>query len=676
MEIEKNEPRCLGGRRQIVMNEIGYYSLIIALLFSVYSGLTSVFGIKGKRGEVIASAENAAMCVFFFLTAASVALIYALVTRDFQVEYVWKYTSRSLPMSYTVAAFYGGQKGSLLFWAWILSIFSLIVILQNRKKNRDLLPYVNAVLMGTTFFFVILMVFEANPFEMLRHVPPDGRGLNPMLQNPGMIFHPPTIFLGYVGFTVPFAFSLAALITGHLGDVWIRTTRRWTIVSWAFLTAGNLLGMEWAYVELGWGGYWAWDPVENASFLPWLVGTAYLHSVMIQEKRNMLKIWNLVLILLTFLLTIFGTFITRSGLIASVHSFGQSSLGWMFLIFLAIVLAVSLILLTYRLPDLRSENHLDSFLSRESSFLYNNLLLVGIAFAVLWGTLFPMLSEAFRGVKITVGPPFFNGVIIPIALALLLLIGLCPLIAWRRTSVKKFFKKAFFPCILSVTGAVFLYLSGIGPSYAFVAFVLGIFVLTTFFLEFFDGTRAQRTLSGEGYLKSLWTLVAKNKRRYGGYIIHLGVVMAFVSFAGNHFNIEKQITLTKGESFKIEEYTIRFDALSNYPTANKKRSVIATLTVFDEDRRVATLFPEKSIYHGQDQPTSEVAIHSTLKEDLYVILAGHKKDMVTLKVLVNPLVAWLWIGGVVMGLGTVIVMFPNRRRQKKIKQRDLGVEKI
>jgi cytochrome c-type biogenesis protein CcmF len=303
MEFEKNEPRCLGGWRQIVMNEIGYYSLIIALLFSVYSGLTSVFGIKGKRGEVIASAENAAMCVFFFLTAASVALIYALVTRDFQIEYVWKYTSRSLPMSYTVAAFYGGQKGSLLFWAWILSIFSLIVILQNRKKNRDLLPYVNAVLMGTTFFFVILMVFEANPFEMLKYVPPDGRGLNPMLQNPGMIFHPPTIFLGYVGFAVPFAFSLAALITGHLGDVWIRTTRRWTIVSWAFLTAGNLLGMEWAYVELGWGGYWAWDPVENASFLPWLVGTAYLHSVMIQEKRNMLKIWNLVLILLTFLLS-------------------------------------------------------------------------------------------------------------------------------------------------------------------------------------------------------------------------------------------------------------------------------------------------------------------------------------------------------------------------------------
>lgn len=648
------------------MTEIGYYSLIVALLFAAYSGLASIFGIKGKRGDVITSAEHAAMVVFFFFTVASVALIYALVTRDFQVEYVWKYTSRSLPMSYTLAAFYAGQKGSLLFWAWILSIFSLIVIIQNRRKNRELLPYAISVLMGTTVFFAILLVFESNPFEMLSYVPSDGQGLNPMLQNPGMIFHPPPLFLGYVGFTVPFAFSLAALITGQLGDGWIRTTRRWTIFSWALLTAGNLLGMEWAYVELGWGGYWGWDPVENASLMPWLVGTAYLHSVMIQEKRNMLKIWNIILILFTFILTIFGTFITRSGLISSIHSFGQSSVGWIFLIFFAIVFSVSLVLLTYRLPGLRSKNQLDSFLSRESSFLYNNLLLVGIAFAILWGTLFPIISEAIRGVKITVGPPYFNAVIIPIALTLLLLTGICPLIAWRRTSLRKFQNKLVLPSVFSLMGAILLYLLEIRFSYAFIAFILCIFVLTTLILEFFNGMRTQRSLSGGSYPKALWTLVAKNKRRYGGYIIHLGVVLAFVAFGGNHFNTEKQITLSKGQSFKIKEYTIRYDALSNYPTANKQ-AVVATLTVFNEGHKVATLFPEKSLYYGQDQPTTEVAIYTTLKEDLYVILAGYEKDMLTLKVLVNPLVAWLWIGGGVMALGTLIVMFPDRRKNRKTK---------
>jgi cytochrome c-type biogenesis protein CcmF len=367
------------------MTEIGYYSLLVALCMSAYSALTSIFGIKSRKEEVIASSENAALTVFGFLTLASVAMIYALVTRDFQIEYVWKYTSHSLPMTYTVAAFYAGQKGSLLFWGWLLSIFAAIVIFQNREKNRELLPYVLAVLMTTTFFFAFLLIFVTNPFETLNHVPFDGQGLNPMLQNPGMLFHPPTLFIGYVGFTVPFAFSIAALITGQLGDVWIRTTRKWTIVAWFFLTVGNLLGMEWAYVELGWGGYWAWDPVENASFMPWIFGTAYLHSVMIQEKRGMLKVWNIVLILLTFLLTIFGTFITRSGIIASVHSFGQSSLGWIFLGFLVVVLLISLALLIYRLPDLRSRNQLDSWLSRESSFLYNNLLLVGIGFTVLWG---------------------------------------------------------------------------------------------------------------------------------------------------------------------------------------------------------------------------------------------------------------------------------------------------
>ncbi len=500
------------------MAVIGYYSLFISLFLTAYAVIAAISGAKTRSPEMIASAENATVAVFGFFTLAAAALLYALVTRDFQIEYVSKYTSNGLPMVYTVAAFNAGQEGSLLFWAWMLSIFSAIVVYQNKEKNRDLMPYVLAVLMGVTFFFTMLLVFVTNPFEMLNFMPQDGSGLNPMLQNPGMIFHPPALLLGYVGFTVPFAFAIAALITGRLGDAWIRTTRKWTIASWFFLTTGNMLGMEWAYVELGWGGYWAWDPVENASFMPWLTATAYIHSVMIQEKRDMLKVWNMVLILLTFLLTIFGTFITRSGLIASVHSFGQSSLGYIFLAFLGIVLTISLLLLIYRLPDLKSKNHLDSFLSRESSFLYNNMLLVGIAFAVLWGTLFPIISEAVRGVKITVGPPYFNSVIIPIALTLLLLMGLCPLIAWRRSSLKQFAGKFLHPSMLSALGTVLLYVAGLRSPHVLLLYTLCAFVCLTLIFEFASGARARRALMKEGYLTAVMNLVSRNKRRYGAIL--------------------------------------------------------------------------------------------------------------------------------------------------------------
>jgi cytochrome c-type biogenesis protein CcmF len=644
------------------MNEIGFYSIFIALLLAGYSSLTAIVGVKSRRGELIASSENAAMAVFAFITLASAAMFYALLTRDFQVEYVWNYSNRSLSWFYTLTAFYAGQKGSLLLWAWLLSIFSVIVVFQNRKKNRELMPYVLGILMSITFFFTVLMVFSTNPFELLNFTPRDGQGLNPLLQNPGMIFHPPTLYLGYVGITVPFAFSIAALITGRLGDVWIKTTRRWTIFSWFFLTVGNLFGMEWAYVELGWGGYWAWDPVENASFMPWIMATAYLHSVMIQEKRGMLKVWNLVLIFLTFLLTIFGTFITRSGIISSVHSFGESTLGWIFLIFLFVVLAFSLFLLIYRLPHLKSKNQLDSLLSRESTFLYNNLLFVGIAFTVFWGTLFPIISEAVRGVKITVGAPFYNAAIIPIGLALLFLTGLCPLVAWRRSTLRKFTKKILYPCLFSLIGAGVLLFFGIRSFYPLITFTLCIFVAIVLFTEFLNGTRARHSLSGEGYFSAFYNLMTRNKRRYGGYVIHFGIILIFMGFGGNAFNMERQITLNKGESFSIKNYTLRYDALSNYPTAQKDK-VVATLTLFNDNHKVGILSPEKSMYKGQNQATTEVAIRSTLKDDLYVILAGHDKESATFKVLVNPLVIWLWIGGGIMGLGTVIVMLPNRRKK-------------
>jgi cytochrome c-type biogenesis protein CcmF len=655
------------------MTGIGFYSVFIALFLSAYAGLTAFCGIKAQRGDMIASAENAATAVFGFLSLAGGAMIYALATRDFQIEYVARYTSRTLPMIYTLTAFYAGQKGSLLLWGWLLSMFAVIVILQNRKKNRELLPYVLTVLMTVTFFFTFLMIFASNPFERLNYLPPDGKGLNPMLQNPGMIFHPPTLFLGYVGFTVPFAFAMAALITGRLGDEWIKTTRKWTILAWFFLTAGNLLGMEWAYVELGWGGYWAWDPVENASFMPWIVGTAYLHSVMIQEKRGMLKVWNIVLIIFTFLLTIFGTFITRSGLIASVHSFGESSLGWVFLLFLGAALIISVSLLIYRWPDLQSENQLDSLLSRESSFLYNNLLFVGIAFAIFWGTLFPIISEAVRGVKITVGPPFYNTVVTPIGLTLLFLMGVCPLIAWRKTTLKNFLKKILFPSLVSIAGAAVLYLLQIRSVIALITLTLCIFVSINLFLEFFNGARTRHSLLKESYLKALWNLVARNKRRYGGHIIHFGVVLLFMAMSGSAFNMEKQITVNKGESFKVKKYTLRYDALSEYPTASKHR-VVATLSIFNDKHKVGVLSPEKSLFIGQEQPTTEVAIHTNLKEDVYVILAGYGKDWATFKVLVNPLVIWLWIGGGIMAFGAIIVMLPDRRKRKKINHNNKPAE--
>ena len=631
---------------------------------TIYSVLSSILGIRSQKEEVIVSSENAALAAFGFLSLACAVMLYALATNDFRLEYVARYTNQSLPMVYTLAAFYAGQEGSLLLWAWILSFYSVLVIFQNGNKNRDILPHVLSVLMVITVFFLALMVFVTDPFKTLSPAPPDGRGLNPLLQNPGMIFHPPTLFLGYVGFSVPFAFALAALITNKLGNTWIRTTRRWAIVSWFFLTVGNLLGAQWAYVELGWGGYWAWDPVENASFMPWLTATAYLHSVMVQEKRGMLKVWNMVLILSTFLLTIFGTFITRSGIIESVHAFGQSSLGWFFLGFLIIGCAASFILIMYRLNGLKSKNQLDSFFSRESSFLCNNLLIVGIAFSVLWGTIFPVISQALGGVKATVGPPFFNTVVIPIALVLLLLIGICPLIGWRKASAGKFLRKVFFPLVLSAAVGGSLYIGGIQQSYVLLTLTLCSFVLTIIAMEFINGTKTRHSITGEGYLKAFWNLVTRGKRRYGGYVIHIGIVFAFMAISGNVFNAEVQVSLKQGETFDFKGYTLRYDGLSSLASAHK-HTVAAKVTLFNAGDEVSVLTPEKSLYKGQNQPTTDVAIHTTFKEDLYLILAGWDKDRASFKVLRNPLVIWLWIGGGVMALGTLVVMLPDGRKRRK-----------
>ncbi len=650
------------------MTDLGSFALVFALAVTLYAVVAAFRGGWSRQMDLVRSAENSVLVIFALLSIAAAGLIYAFVTRDFSIEYVASYSSRDLPLFYTISAFWGGQKGSLLFWSWILGLFGTIVVLQNRHRNRELMPYVVGIIGIVLLFFEGLLVFVTPPFEHLSAIPPDGRGLNPLLQNPGMVFHPTTLYLGYVGFTIPFAFAIAALITGRLGDEWIRTTRRWTIFAWFFLTWGNLFGAQWAYVELGWGGFWMWDPVESASLMPWLTGTAFLHSVMIQEKKNMLKVWNMFLIIITFSLTLFGTFLTRSGIISSVHSFSETALGPIFLGFIGAVVIFSFGLLANRMHLLRSKNELDSLISRESSFLLNNLLFVGAAFAVFWGTVFPLISEAVRGVKITVGAPFFNQVNTPIFLGLLALTGICPLIAWRKASAKNLRRNFLRPATFGLLVAIALVALGMREIYAIISFSLAGFVVATIVSEFYRGTRARREISGRGWSAAFRSLVARNRRRYGGYIVHFGVVLLFIGATGKAFVKETKVTLAKGETARIGEYTLTYRGKSTYP--NRNRFVVAApLEVTKNGKSLGTLIPQKRFYKTAEQPTTEVAIRSTLKEDLYIILAGYDEEKASFKFILNPLTAWLWIGGVVMTLGTIIAIWPDKNERRRAASR-------
>lgn len=651
------------------MIDLGRLSLNIALVLSFYVAVVYAWaGIKSKEA-LMKSARNGLHAVTALITIAAVALLYALIKKDFSLEYVASYDSRDLPFFYAATAFWAGQKGSLLLWAWFLSLFSSIVILRQRGEDEHLIPYVASVLMAITAFFLIMLTFAADPFERLPLPARDGQGLNPLLQNPGMIFHPPTLYLGYVGFSIPFAYAVAALITGRLGDSWIKATRRWTLFSWYFLGIGVLLGAQWAYVELGWGGYWNWDPVENASLMPWLTGTAFLHSVMIQEKKDMLKVWNMVLIILTFSLSIFGTFLTRSGIVSSVHAFGQSALGYYFLVFLAIVLAYSLRLLFRRLPDLRSKDELDSVLSRESTFLYNNLLLVGITFATFWGTVFPLISEAVKGVKVTVGPPFFNQVNVPIGVALILVTGICPLIAWRKATAKNLKRNFTTPLVAGLVGAVVLAVAGVHKPVALISFTFCAFVIGTIVTEFYRGTSARREMAGEGSLKALGNLVWRNKRRYGGYIVHVGMVLVYVGITGSSaYKYEKEAILEKGESVQLKNYSITYSKMEFLRKENKE--IASAVLRVKNGAKNAELRAEKHFYFKDpDKPTTEVGIKSTFREDFYAILAGYDQGgrKATFKFIINPLVAWMWVGGLVLTGGTIIAMLPDKREKRRLE---------
>lgn len=642
------------------MIEVGSLAIHLAFVLAAYAVVMSLAGAWLRRRDFVASAEHATLAVWGCVLVAVATLLHLLVTHDFRYEYVAAYSSSTLPLYYTVAALWGGQKGSLLFWLLILSSISSVVVLQNRARNRELMPYVVAVLMCVALFFSALLVFVTPPFELLAVPATEGRDLNPLLQNYWMTIHPPSLYMGFVGMSVPFAFAMAALASGKLDDVWIRTTRRWTLYAWFFLSLGNLFGALWAYEVLGWGGYWAWDPVENAAFMPWLTGTAFLHSVMIQEKKNMLKVWNMVLIILTFSLTIFGTFLTRSGVISSVHSFTQSGLGPFFLGFLAVILTVSISLLVWRLPLLRSENELDSLLSRESAFLFNNLVLVGIAFAVFWGTVFPVISEWVRGVKITVGPPFFNKVNAPLGLVLLFLMGVGPVIAWRRATWAHLRRNFLWPVVIGlVAGTVCFVLAR--NYWAVVSFSLVAFVSATIVAEFWRGVRARQAMVGEAAPIALVRLIAKNRRRYGGYVIHVGIVMIFVAITGTSvFRQERQVTVNQGESFDIDGYTLRYNGIEEHETPHVAY-LMANIGVFAGGKQIDTLKPEKRFYKKPEQPTTEVAIRSTFGSDLYLVLGSYDQDtrMATILAYLNPLIGFLYWGGVVLALGTVIVMWPT-----------------
>jgi cytochrome c-type biogenesis protein CcmF len=662
------------------MAAFGNLSLAFAFSFCIYSIFALFWGVRSSKRELIESGLNSLYVVFFFVTCAVVALLALLIRSDFSIEYVANYTNRDLLMFYKLAAFWGGQKGSLLLWTWLLAIFSVILVNKSKKYRGDLFAYALGIMAITTLFFLLLNKFVANPFDTLAavssenqtptpFVPKDGRGLNPLLQHPEMVIHPPVLFIGFVGFVVPFAFAMAAMITRELGNEWLKITRRWSLASWFFLGAGILLGANWAYVELGWGGYWAWDPVENASLMPWLTGTAFLHSVIVQERRNMLKIWNISLITLTYLLCIFGTFLTRSGIVSSVHAFAKSSIGYYFLAFLALMAVIAVYLIVTRLKYLKSENELDSLVSRESSFLFNNLVLLAACCAVFWGTLFPVFSEALGGEKITIGPPFFNKINIPIGLFLLFLTGIAPLLAWRKTSAKSIKKNFLLPLVLAALSAAVLITIGIRSVYPVIAFSLSTFVLLTIVSEFYRGTRARARNKQERLLEAFVNLILKNKRRYGGYIVHLSIVMMFVGFAGGAFNTEINTELRIGEQATAGDYTLVCKNLEEGEDPNYVY-LQATLDVIKNGNQIATLRPERRFYYASEQATSEIAIKSSLKEDLYIVFAGMDSEdtPAVFQVYINPLVAWIWIGGITLAIGTLLTVLPDTREKKRSRR--------
>ena len=668
---------------------LGLTSLLLTFLCTLYATGAALISVRARRPALLESARNASMLTWPLLTLSSLSIIALLVLGHYEVEYVAKASSLAMPWYLKVTALWGGQAGSLLFWSWLMSAFTSAAMLRRWDRDRSLMPYVIAVLMVTLGFFLVLSIFVENPFRQLwssnttgevisalfqpkgysLYFPPDGNGLNPLLRHPGMIIHPPMLYLGFVSFAIPYAFAIAALVTRRTDDEWIRTTRRWTLIGWLFLSLGLILGGRWAYDVLGWGGYWGWDPVENAALLPWLTGTAFLHSVMIQEKRGMLKKWNAILIIITYALVIFGTFLTRSGVLSSVHAFAQSAIGPLFFGFIAITFTGSLSLLISRWDLLSSETQLDSLFSREAAFLLNNLLFIGVAFATLWGTIFPLISELVTGQKITVGPPFYNRVNGPLLAAIVLLMGIAPLVAWRKASARSLGRLTWIPAALTAAALVGFYLLGAHTFASLLGYGIATFVALATLAEFARGVRARMRL-GENPFTALARLAARNRRRYGGYTIHLGVVvMAFGTIGSTLFQQQTQATLTVGETISVGGFTMRYDGLTEFPTDDRREVTRATVTVFDaKGNNVGVLHPRRDLFTDSDQPMTIPGVRSTLGEDFYVILVGWEpiaSNGATFKIYVNPLINLVWSGGLIFILGTLIAAWPDADEDKR-----------
>jgi cytochrome c-type biogenesis protein CcmF len=668
------------------MAQVGQFALAVAFVVAAYAIVASLVGIRARNDKLIESGRNAAICTCIAISTALFSLGYLFLTNDFSVSYVAAHSSVDLPLHFKISSVWGGQEGSLLFWSWILTVYSGLAILQNRNKHRAMMPYVTSVLMGTSLFFTSMHLFVANPFKlggvqmpggalsMFR--PSDGAGLNPLLQDTLMVIHPPMLYAGMVGFAVPYAFAIAALITRQLGDTWIRTTRRWTMIAWGFLGIGILLGGNWAYHELGWGGFWAWDPVENASLMPWLIGTAYLHSVMVQEKKGMLKIWNVVLIVAAYTMSIFGTMLTRSGLVESVHAFAKSDIGGYFMAFIVVTLSAAAYLIIDRLPYLKPDTQMGSIVSRESSFLFNNLVLLVSCFAVFWGTLFPVLSEWYNGDKITVGAPFFNRVNVPSAIFLLFLTGVGPLLAWRKASTNSLKRNFLMPAVVALASGVLLYFLGVDHFYAWISLVMSIFVGITIVREFYKGAKARAYGTGERFHEAIVNLTLRNTRRYGGYIIHFGFVLLFVGWSGQAFSEKIRLPESRiGSEFKVHQYDMRVEDMGVREGPNYAAQY-ATVSLYEYGKKVAIMSPEWRKYGGRDQQgTTEVAILSTLRNDVYLVFQGSTDGVsADFTIYYNPLVMWVWIGGTILAIGTLIALLPNRQTPAKREQPETAKE--
>jgi len=663
------------------MPTFGELSLLLALALCVYtffSGTLALWAIAYGRPLAVDPARlretsrRAGLASFAAVACAAFALIWAAFTNDFSVDYILHHSNRALAGGYKFASLWSGQEGSLLLWAFLLSGYGFVLRLRH-KGDITLTAYASTILSAIQIFFLLLLVIAAPPFAFVPGgiIPADGFGLNPLLQYPEMAIHPPMLYLGYVGFSVPFSFALGALMMRYPGEKWIHITRRWTMVTWLFLTVGIMLGMHWAYAVLGWGGYWGWDPVENASLMPWLAGTAFLHSVMMQEKRGMMKRWNVWLIFITFMLTILGTLLTRSGLVSSVHAFAQSSIGDWFVTFLVLTLVVCLFTFFRQYDHLKTENHFEALGSRESSFLFNNLILLLACFTVLWGTLFPVLSEYWDGTKTTVNAPFYNRVMPPIGLFLIFLTGVGPLLAWRSTSFRAVRRNFIAPCIAILVTATVLILSGLHPwadtdptgsIYSLVCFSLGAGVIAAIAAEFLRGAGVVRTQTGKDLLSAAVLLTRRNTRRYGGYIIHFGIVIMFIGLAGAAFNQSKEMEMGFGDSIQVGGYKVVCQSFSQDSTAEYDTD-FALLDVFHNGSKITRLTPERRIYFPDTdhaQASTVVAIHSTLAADLYVVYEGRNADSgrPIIKVFVNPLVNWIWAGVGIVILGTLIALVP------------------